>query len=139
MPKRELKSTEEICNKCKGSGVIINSNKNKMNADSTCTRCGGSGITDWISNAMQNDKYFTFSFDDALLATSATVKAYIDTNAREVVFKDELQKMIVEMMAKAIDEEILNQVTRSMMQAEEQNLKKWIISEGGIIDNGIIS
>jgi antitoxin component HigA of HigAB toxin-antitoxin module len=136
MPKRELKEGEEVCQKCKGKGVIINSDKSMMFADYTCTRCGGSGISDWVSNAMQNDKYH----DDDMLSSSYAVKTYIDNyNVVANDLSNELESKVAEMIKKEVKKQILAEITRLSKESEEQNIKQWLISKGVDIDNGIIS
>ena len=138
MIKRELRDGEEACQKCKGKGVIINSDKNMMFSDNTCTRCGGSGISDWVSNAMQNDKYL--SIHDDMIASSYAVESYID-NCDVVAneLSNELESKIAEMIKKEVSKQILAEITRLSKESEEQNIKQWLISKGVDIDNGIIS
>lgn len=52
----ELKDGEVICSKCKGEGAILHGDPQK--ADFTCGKCDGTGVTDWITNAMARN----FSF-----------------------------------------------------------------------------
>lgn len=134
MPKRELKPGEFICPKCEGKGELDGG----VFIHKVCKKCGGSGIVDWVSNATESQKdenLFSFSHDDMVYSSNA-VRSYID---QKYTVSDDVLDSLAKQLADNIDDEIINKVVRSSMQAEEQNLKQWLVSKGEDIDNGIIS
>lgn len=133
MPKRELKDGEMICPECKGEGQLDAG----VFIFSVCKKCDGTGIVDWVSAAMQKPDDVLYIHDDNTLASSYSIKSYIDNT--KVDFSEEMKESIKKIVADQINQQILEEVVRLSMQAEEQNLKRWIVSKGGKIDNGIIS
>jgi len=90
---KELKEGEVECRKCEGKGICNNIPKdnNFRGAASpailgSCSKCNGSGKTDWVSNAMQKPDTGHFMFLDD----------YIDNAAQK--------------LAEAIDKEILESI-----------------------------
>ena len=133
MPKRELKPGEMICPECKGEGQLDAG----VFIFSVCKKCDGTGIVDWVSVAMQKPDKFLCEHDDGLLTSSYAVKSYIANTS--IDFSEEMKDSIAKIVREQIDKEILSEVVRLSMQAEEQNLKRWMVSKGENIDNGIIS
>ena len=132
----ELKDGEVECSKCEGKGICNNIPKdnNFIGAASpailgSCSKCNGSGKTDWISNAMQKPDTGHFMFiDSSALSYSSQlqVSSAKDIRIGNQTLDDYIGKIAAQKIAEAIDKKILEDLISS--------------AKGGkIFDNGIVS
>jgi len=136
---KELKEDEMECSKCKGEGICNNipSNNNLIGSSSppilgTCSKCNGSGKTDWVSNAMQKPGADNFIFidtsaiDNFNISSNITIQSGKNLKIGNDNLDDYIAKIAAQKIAEAIDKKILESLISD--------------SKGGkIFDNGIVS
>jgi hypothetical protein len=131
---KELKEDEVECSKCEGQGICNNiPDDNTLIGAArppilgTCSKCNGSGKTDWVSNAMQKPNNFMF-IDSNAFAYSSYIQV---SSAKDIKIGDQpLDEYIAKIAAKKIAEAFDKAILEGLLNA----------SKGGkIFDNGIVS
>jgi hypothetical protein len=84
----KLKEGEVKCSKCKGKGSILHGDPQKM--DYNCGKCNGTGVTDWVTNAMVRN----FSFIKPGVYTQEVDYSYMINPCAEVDLYYEGTKML---------------------------------------------